>query len=339
MEAAVIGAGSWGTALAFLLANRGFNVYLWMRNSELYKEMKLKRCNTYYLPEVKLPPEVKPTLDLEEAVKGKKYVFLVVPSHALRETIFRLRTYLESSVLLVNAAKGLETSTNMRLSGVIEEEMGDFPGYRLAVISGPNHAEEVSRQIPSATVAASNCEETAREVQELLMTPYFRVYTNSDLVGVEMGGALKNIISLGSGIVEGLQLGDNTRAALITRGLVEIIRLGNAVGAKGRTFTGLAGLGDLFVTCYSRHSRNLKVGIQLGEGRKLRDILSDMSMIAEGVNTTKAAYHLSREKEVEMPITEEIYYITSYDKDPRRALKDLMKREKKEEVEDIAFDE
>ncbi len=339
METAVIGAGSWGTALAISLADSGKEVWLWVRNSELYQSMKLKRRNPRYLPHAKLTPGVKPTLNLEEAVKNKKFVFLVVPSQAVRSTVASLKPYLESPVTLVCAAKGLEANTYLRMSQVVEEEMSGRGDCRIAVISGPNHAEEVSQKIPSATVAASTCPGTAREVQKFLMTPFLRVYTNSDLIGVEMGGALKNIIALGSGIVEGLKLGDNTRAALVTRGLVEIIRLGNAMGARGRTFTGLSGLGDLFVTCASAHSRNRSVGVKLGEGHKLSKIISEMDMVAEGVNTTRAAYELSRQKGVEMPITREIFEVLYHDKPPRAALESLMRRAEKEEVEeDIAFD-
>ncbi len=338
MEIAVIGAGSWGTALACMLAEKNYHVNLWVRGSELYKEMKLKGVNPYYLPGIKLPEKLKPTLNIEEAVRGKRYVFLVVPSHAVRETAALVKPYLASPVVLVNAAKGLETGTYLRLSQVIGDELEGHDDYRIAVVSGPNHAEEVSSKVPSATVVASCWQETAQEIQEILMTPAFRTYTNSDLVGVEIGGALKNIIALGSGIIEGLGMGDNTRAALLTRGLVEIIRLGNALGARGRTFTGLSGLGDLFVTCNSEHSRNRRVGVKLGEGNRLREILSEMNMVAEGVNTTRAAYQLTREKGVEMPITEEIYYVLYFNKDPLQAMHDLMQRAKKGEVEDIAFD-
>lgn len=338
MQVAVVGAGSWGTALAMAMAYKGNDVSLWVRDPHLYKSMKLKTRNDKYLPHEKLPAGVKPTLNLEDAVKNQKYIFLVVPSHAVRETVSRLKPYLKESTILINAAKGLEKETAMRMSQVVEEELGDIKRGRVAVLSGPNHAEEVSQKIPSATVVAARQGEVAREVQEILMTPFLRVYTNTDLVGVEMGGALKNIIALGSGIVEGLDMGDNTRAALLTRGLVEIIRLGNAMGARGSTFTGLSGLGDLFVTSASKHSRNRRVGVELGKGKSLKEILSGMDMVAEGVNTTRVAYYLARDKGVEMPITGEIFSVLFANKEPREALDNLMQREKKGEVEDIAFD-
>ena len=340
MDVAVVGAGSWGTALALSMASQGKQVSLWVRNKQLYQSMKLKRRNELYLPQVKLPSEIKPTLNLEEAVKGKKYVFLVVPSQAVRETLSRLKPYLAKNAVLVNAAKGLEQGTSLRMSQVMQEVLSEHNGNcrGLAVLSGPNHAEEVSQKIPSATVVASDCAEVAAEVQEILMAPFLRVYTNADLIGVEMGGALKNIIALGAGIVEGLELGDNTRAALLTRGLIEIIRLGNAMGARGSTFTGLSGLGDLFVTSSSKHSRNMRVGTELGRGKSLKQVMSGMQMVAEGVNTTQVANKLAVEKGVEMPITSEIYEVLFENKAPREALEALMQREKKGEVEDIAFD-
>ena len=338
MEIAVVGAGSWGTALALVLAHKGNQVSLWVRNNDLYKSMMLKRRNEHYLPHANLPPDIRPTLSLEEAVKGKKYIFLVVPSQAVRETVSRLKPHLAKSAILVNAAKGLEQDTSLRMSQVIEEELKGDNKYGVAVISGPNHAEEVSQNIPSATVVASKEPEVARKVQEILMTPYLRVYTNSDLIGVEMGGALKNIVALGSGIAEGLGMGDNTKAALLTRGLLEIIRLGKAMGAQGSTFTGLSGLGDLFVTSSSRHSRNLQVGIELGKGNSLRQIMSGMQMVAEGVNTTRVAYQLSEERGIEMPITWQIYEVLFDNKAPKDAASALMQRDKKGEVEDIALE-
>jgi glycerol-3-phosphate dehydrogenase (NAD(P)+) len=338
MDAAVIGAGGWGTALAVMLAGQGAQVSLWVRSAEVYKTIVLKRSNEPYLPDVKLPAGVRPTMSLDEALLGKPLVLLAVPSHGVRAVARSIRDGLASRAVVVCAAKGLEERTYLRMSQVLEQELPGLLHDRIAVISGPNHAEEVSRGVPSATVVASASAATARLVQGALFNPHFRVYTNPDLVGVEMGGALKNIIALGAGILEGLGLGDNTRAALITRGLVEIIRLGTAMGARARTFTGLSGLGDLFVTCASPHSRNRAVGLKLGQGAGLGAIQAGMKMVAEGIGTTRAAWELSRRMSVEMPITGEIYSVLYEGKPPRAALEALMLREPKAETEEIAFD-
>ncbi|HOL18088.1 MAG TPA: NAD(P)H-dependent glycerol-3-phosphate dehydrogenase, partial [Bacillota bacterium] len=252
---AIIGAGGWGTALAAALGGQGMAVSLWVRSAETYKTIILKRINETYLPGVKLPAEVRPTLNLAEALQGKTLVLLTVPSHGVRSMAVALRGLIAPNAILVCAAKGLEEHTLLRMSEVLKQELPQEFHGRIAVISGPNHAEEVSRGKPAATVVASPNRETALRVQEALTLPFFRVYTNSDLTGVELGGALKNIFALGAGIVDGLELGDNTRAALVTRGLVEMARLGAALGARPRTFTGLSGLGDLYATCSSPHSR------------------------------------------------------------------------------------
>lgn len=338
MEVAVVGAGGWGTALAMLLADKGYPVSFWMRSAALYKTIILKRTNEKYLPGVKLGPSIRPTLDLAEALRGKRLVIFAVPSHGLRAVAAAAAPYLSPHAVVVNAAKGLEESSRLRLSQVLKEELPPELHGNIAVISGPNHAEEVSRGLPSATVAASTSQETAQRVQESLMTPYLRVYTNPDLVGVELGGALKNVIALGAGIVEGLDLGDNARAALVTRGLAEMTRLGTAVGARARTFAGLSGLGDLYATCSSSHSRNRDVGFKLGRGMRFGEIAAGMHMVAEGVNTTRAAAELSRRTGVEMPITAEIYRVLFEGKLPREAADRLMQREKKAESEEIAFE-
>jgi glycerol-3-phosphate dehydrogenase (NAD(P)+) len=339
VEAAVIGAGGWGTALAVLLAGKGCRVSLWVRSRDVYKKIILKRVNEDYLPGVKLREGIRPTVDLEEALRGKELVIFAVPSHGLRSVAAAAAPFLSPRAVIVNAAKGLEDPRLLRLSQVLQEELPEELHGRIAVISGPNHAEEVSRGLPSATVAAAQVPETALLVQERLMTPYFRVYTNPDLMGVELGGALKNVIAIGAGIVEGLGLGDNAKAALVTRGLAEMIRLGRAMGARARTFAGLAGLGDLYATCSSPHSRNRAVGCKLGQGMRLGEIIAGMRTVAEGVNTTRAAAELSRKAGVEMPITAEIYRILFEGKEPRKAAEELMQREKKAESEDIAFEQ
>lgn len=338
MEAAVVGAGGWGTALAVLLADKGCRVSFWMRSQDVYRKIILKRVNEDYLPGVKLGETIRLTVDLEEALHGKELVIFAVPSHGLRAVAAAAAPYLPPRAVIVNAAKGLEDPRRLRLSQVLREELPETLHGRIAVISGPNHAEEVSRGLPSATVAASMVAETARQVQEMLMTPYFRVYTNPDLVGVELGGALKNVIAIGAGIVEGLGLGDNSKAALVTRGLAEMIRLGRAMGAQARTFSGLSGLGDLYATCSSLHSRNRAVGYKLGQGMRFGEIAAGMRTVAEGVNTTRAAAELSRKIGVEMPITAEIYRVLFEGKLPQEAVEILMQREKKAESEEIAFE-
>lgn len=338
MKTAVIGAGGWGTALAVMLAGKGYDVNLWVRNGEVYKNIILKRSNDTYLPGVKIPPPVRPTPLLADALRGTGLVILAVPSHGVRAMAAAMGEHLSPEAIIVNAAKGLEKESHLRLSQVLAAELPGRYRERVAVLSGPNHAEEVSRRVPTATVVASPHRETAGKAQEALAAPYFRVYTNPDLVGVELGGSLKNVIALGAGILDGLGLGDNTRAALVTRGLVEITRLGVSLGARARTFTGLSGLGDLFVTCASAHSRNRAVGVKLGQGQPLERILAGMQMVAEGVNTTRAAFHLARQAGVDMPITTEIYRILYQDKAPREAVSDLMNRASKGESEDIAFE-
>ena len=333
MEAAVIGAGGWGTALAVLLADKGYQVSIWMRSQDVYKKIILKRVNEDYLPGVKLRETIRPTLELEEALCGKKLVILAVPSQGLRAVTAAAATYLSPRATVVNVAKGLEDPGKKRLSQLLQEELPEELHEGIAVISGPNHAEEVSRGLPSATVAASASRKTALRVQEALMTPYFRIYTNDDLPGVELGGALKNVIALGAGMVEGLELGDNAKAALVTRGLAEMTRLGTALGARAGTFAGLAGLGDLYATCSSLHSRNRAVGFKLGQGMRWGEIAAGMRTVAEGVNTTRAAAELSRELGIEMPITTEIYRVLFEGELPEEAVDRLMQRAKKSESE------
>lgn len=331
-SAVVIGAGSWGSALSMVLAENLPHVTLWIRRRELYLSIKEKKENTYYLPGVFLPDHVELTNDMEEAVHAKDVVVLAVPSHALRETACLLKPFIKAGTVLVNCAKGIEAGTLLRMSAVLEEELPLSPS---AVLSGPNHAEEVGRRIPSATVVSAKELSVAEKVQELFMTPFFRVYTNPDLVGVELGGALKNVIALGSGISDGLGFGDNTKAALITRGLTEITRLGKCMGANPLTFAGLSGVGDLVVTCISKHSRNHNLGLDLGMGKKLQDVLAGTRMVAEGVRTTQAAWLLAQQYGVEMPITNQTYQVLFSQKEPRAAVEELMRRIGKHEREEL----
>ena len=337
MKAAVIGAGAWGTALSTLLSAKGYDVHLWVRDADSYKNIILKRINETYLPGVKLPETIRPTLSLEEALWGKELIVLAVPSQGVRQIAENIAGLLPEKALIVNVAKGLEDGTYLRLSQVLQQELPERQHGQLAILSGPNHAEEVSRGLPSATVVASANGETARQVQKAMMAPYFRIYTNQDLAGVELGGSLKNVIALGAGILDGLELGDNIKAALITRGLVEITRLGVALGARASTFSGLSGVGDLFVTCGSRHSRNRLVGYKLGKGIALDKIKEEMPAVAEGIVTTRVAYHLSRQAGVGMPITEGIYKVLYQGKPPGETVKELMIREPKKEMEETAF--
>lgn len=335
---AVIGAGGWGTALAALLGFKKIPVNLWVRNDEVFQAIVKTRVNSLYLPGVELPDSVKPVQNLEGAVGESGLVIMAVPSHAMRETAIRIGGYLDPKAVIVSAAKGFEESSLLRMSVVLEEALPKKFRRRIAVLSGPNHAEEISRQLPAASVAASRSEKIARAVSDALLTDRFRVYTNTDLIGVETGGALKNVIALGAGIADGLELGDNARAALVTRGVAEITRLGVAMGGRARTFTGLSGLGDLFVTCSSTHSRNRAVGVKLGQGESLGRILSGMRAVAEGVKTTAAAKRLAELYKVEMPITEEIHMVLFENKPAAEALQALMTRRSKAELEeDIAF--
>jgi len=331
MKITVIGAGSWGTALAMVLHENHHQVTLWTIEQETIDDVRDKQENSRYLPGVKLPPEITFTKDLDEALQNTELILNAIPSQVTRKVVPLVSEKLKSSdAIWVTVSKGIENKTYMRISEVIHQ-VGNIPNDRIAVLSGPSHAEEVSRRVPTAIVAASTKLETARFVQQVFMTPFLRIYASDDIVGVELGGALKNIIALAAGICDGAGFGDNTKAALMTRGLVEMNRMGVALGAQPNTFAGLSGMGDLIVTCMSRHSRNRHVGEEIGKGRKLQDILNEMVMVAEGVQTTVSAYELAKIKQVEMPITEQIYLTLFEGKSPHQAMLDLMTRRSKEE--------
>ncbi|MEA4962017.1 NAD(P)H-dependent glycerol-3-phosphate dehydrogenase [Lutispora sp.] len=332
IKVSVIGSGSWGTANAISLAGKGLSVKLWVRNKELLETINEKRENITYLPDVLLPDRIQISNDLEYCCRESDIIVLGTPSHAVREMVHNIRSYLNKEQVIVNLAKGIENDTLCRMSEVIEEYLPDNP---VAVLSGPNHAEEVARNIPSATVVSSKYKRVAEFIQETFMTPRFRVYTNPDIVGVELGGALKNVIALGAGISDGLGFGDNTKTALMTRGIVEIARLGVAMGARQNTFNGLSGAGDLIVTCTSMHSRNRRAGIAIGQGKTLEEVLSSTKMVIEGVRTTKSAYQLSKKIGIEMPITEEIYGVLFDDYEVRNSVINLMTRNKTHEMEDL----
>lgn len=331
MRIAVIGAGSWGTALANLLAKKGLDTTLWVYERDLVERLQNTRINDLFLPDVCLDERLAFANDLSAAVNGRQAVVLVSPSQVMRRVVAELGPYLGKPCLLVSAAKGIENDTLLLMSEVLEEELGPVVAGRCAYLSGPSFAREVAEELPTAVAVAAVDSEVARAVQELFRTDYFRVYTNADIVGVELGGALKNVIALAAGVSDGLGFGHNARAALINRGLVEIARLGAAKGAHAETFAGLAGMGDLVLTCTGDLSRNRTVGIEIGRGRKLAEILAGMRMVAEGVKTTLSAYQLAQKLGVAMPITEQMYRILYEDKDPRQAVSDLMMRQQRPE--------
>lgn len=335
MKIAVIGAGGWGTALAAVLGENNHRVALWARSPAAAAELSATRRNPRYLPDAVLPAGVACTADLAAATEGAAIVIIAAPSHAVRATAAALAPRLAAGAVVVSAAKGLEVGTLKRMSEVIAEEI-PAAAPRLVALSGPNHAEEVALRHPTATVAASVSRPAAEAVQEALMAPYFRVYTNPDIIGVELGGALKNIIALGAGIGDGLGFGDNARAALMTRGLAEITRLGVAVGARPLTFAGLSGIGDLIVTCTSRHSRNRRAGLALAAGKTVGEIEGETGMVVEGIRSTLAAHELAGRTGVEMPITAEIHRVLYQGADPREAVARLMGRGKTHELEEVA---
>lgn len=327
MRIAVIGAGSWGTSLANLLAKKGLETILWAYEADLAERLAATRVNDLFLAGVALDPRLTFTNDLNAAVDGRQVVVLVSPSQVMRRVVAQLRPHLQPDGLLVSAAKGIENETLLLMSEVLEEVLGTALASRCAYLSGPSFAREVADELPTAVAVAAADDEVARTVQALFRTDYFRVYTNRDVIGVELGGALKNVIALAAGVSDGLGFGHNARAALINRGLVEMARLGAAKGARAETFAGLAGMGDLVLTCTGDLSRNRSVGIELGRGRKLAEILGGMRMVAEGVKTTLSAYQLAQTLGVDMPITAQMYQILYNDKDPRQAVNELMLRQ------------
>lgn len=332
MKAAVLGAGGWGTALSIHLARLGWQVTLWARRQELAGQLQQSRENTTYLPGVVLPERISITWQLEEALAQKELVILAVPSQALRSLLQRISPSMwQGSPLLLQAAKGLELGTQQRLSQVVAQCVPERLGERIVVLSGPNHAEEIARGYPAASVVASASVAEARKAQEYLMGDTLRIYTNQDLVGVELGGALKNIIAMAAGICDGLGLGDNTKATLITRGLAEIVRLACRLGAEPPTFAGLSGMGDLIATAGSKHSRNWRAGYQIGKGKKPQEVFSGPQVV-EGATTAQSALGLAQKLSVAMPITEEICLVIS-GKDPLCAVESLMCREPKVEVD------
>jgi len=330
---AVVGAGSWGTTLAQLLADKGYRVDLWVFEPELADQISATGENGYYLPGVRLSANIRASNDLAAVVGGHPMVVMVVPSHVYRSVAAKMVALLQPRAIVVTATKGIENDTLLTMTGIWEQLLPASSGIALAPLAGPSFAKEVVRKVPTAVTVAATDLAVAQQVQQVFHTKYFRVYTSLDKIGVELAGPLKNVIALAAGACDGLGFGHNTRAALITRGLAEISRLGVRLGAHPLTFAGLSGVGDLVLTCTGDLSRNRGVGYQLGQGRKLEEILADMRMVAEGVKTARSVYHLAAKLGVEMPICEQVYRVLYEQKNPRTAVRELMERGLKHEME------
>lgn len=334
-KVSVIGAGSWGTAIAFVLADNGHDCLLWARRTDQVDEINNKHTNHQYVPDVVLPSALRATSNLVEAAQHGEILIIAVPTKAVRDISRQLNDAFEGPKIIVHVSKGLEPDTLKRISELITEEMSPQNVQAIVALSGPSHAEEVVLRQPTSVTAACTNLNVAEVVQDLFMNHYFRVYSNTDIVGVELGGALKNVIALAAGITDGLGYGDNAKAALITRGLAEITRLGVKMGANPLTFSGLTGLGDLIVTCTSVHSRNWRAGHLLGKGNTLDEVIAGMGMVIEGVRTTRAAYQLAMKYDVPMPITVALHSVLFEQVEPKIAVDKLMSRMKKQEVEDL----
>jgi glycerol-3-phosphate dehydrogenase (NAD(P)+) len=321
----IIGAGSWGTALALHLAGKFRQISLWVYEEDLCEIMTQSRENTWFLPGHSLPDNIQPTSSLQTAIQGQSIILLVVPTHVIRQTLSQIKPFLSENCLLVCASKGIENDSLFTTHQIFQDIL-DI-NYSMASISGPTFAKEVASGVPSALVASATTLEIANQVQEFFTTEKMKVFTNTDVIGAEIGGALKNVIAIATGICDGLDLGFNTRAALVTRGLVEISRIGTELGARPETFYGLTGLGDLVLTCTGDLSRNRQLGIQLGKGKSLQEITESMKMVAEGVLTVRSAYSLIKKFNVQAAIMEETYRVLHENKSPEQALKDLMKVE------------
>ncbi len=346
----VLGAGSWGTALAVLLANKGIKTVLWARNQELARQIRKSRENKSYLPGIELPAALEITSDISKAVTDKEVILFVVPSHGLREVAKQVSMALDDlsqspnhqitkspnlPYALVSASKGIENRTLLTMTEIMEEVLPSRLSGRLAALSGPSFAQEVASSIPTAVTIAASEHKLCTGLQDLFTTETFRVYTSLDLMGVQLGGALKNVIAIASGISDGMGFGTNTRAALITRGLAEMSRLGMRLGANPLTFAGLAGLGDLVLTCTGDLSRNRQVGLKLGQGLSIKTILKEMSMVAEGIKTTNSVYAMAEKYKVEMPITNQVYRVLYQGLDPKDAVNELLTRPPRQELGDI----
>lgn len=332
----MIGAGSWGIALTWLLTNNGHQVTVWSALEDEIKMLCEKREHTSKLPGVLLPESVSFTTELEKAVVGMELLVLAVPSPFVRSTAHQLKDIAEEGQIIVNVAKGIEEKTLMTLSEVIEEEI---PQAQVAVLSGPSHAEEVGKGVPTTIVAGAKIKKAAEKIQNIFMSPVFRVYTSPDVLGIELGAALKNVVALAAGIADGLGYGDNTKAALITRGITEISRLGMAMGGRRETFFGLSGIGDLIVTCASMHSRNRRAGILIGQGHTMEEAMEEVKMVVEGVYSARAAVGLAEKYHVSLPIIEQVNQVLFYGKPAADAVGELMLRDKKIEITDTEWEQ
>lgn len=335
-KAGVLGAGSWGTALSVLLCDNGHQVTMWSIDENEVKMLNEKREHETKLPGVKLPDQLIVTGDLEDTVQGKDFLVLAVPSPFTRSTAAKMSPYVTDGQIILDVAKGIEESTLMTLSQQIRQEI---PQADVAVLSGPSHAEEVGRRLPTTCVIGATTRKTAEYLQSMFISKVFRVYTSPDILGIELGGSLKNVIALAAGIADGLGYGDNTKAALITRGIAEIARLGVKMGGKIESFTGLTGIGDLIVTCASVHSRNRKAGYLIGQGRSVQEAMDEVKMVVEGVYSAKAAAKLAEKYQVSMPIVEEVNKVLFEGKAPARAVDDLMMRESRSENRALQWEE
>jgi glycerol-3-phosphate dehydrogenase (NAD(P)+) len=332
---AVMGAGSWGTALAVHLAQKGIKVDLWVYEEDVAAQIQDQRENQTYLSGVNIPDQITAYNDMAKVVKDQSVILMVVPSHTMRQVLTGMVPHLTPGVVLASAAKGIENESLLTMCQVFDDVLPKQLAYRRACLSGPSFARDVGRGLPTAITAASPDRRSARLLQTIFASPYMRVYTSNDLIGVELGGALKNIFAIAAGISDGLGAGDSARAAVITRGLAEMSRLGVKLGANPLTFMGLAGVGDLVLTCTGDLSRNRTVGLKLGRGQKLADILAEMKMVAEGVKTTRSVYDLARREEVDMPVTEQVFEVLYNDKDAQKGLMDLMTRRLKDEIDRV----
>ncbi|MCP4132351.1 MAG: NAD(P)-dependent glycerol-3-phosphate dehydrogenase [bacterium] len=329
----VVGAGSWGTALAQLLASKGYAVDMWVYEKELCERMALQRENTFYLPGFSLHDNITPHSSLRDVVEGHDLLVMAVPSHVYRDVVTQMIPWLEDDVICVSATKGIENKTLLTMSGIWQELISAEKKSTHVSLAGPSFAREVMQEMPTVVTVASDDPGIARTVQNIFYTPNFRVYTSTDKIGVELAGALKNVIAIAAGACDGLGFGHNSRTALVTRGLAEITRLGVRMGANPLTFSGLSGVGDLFLTCTGDLSRNRTVGFRLGQGQKIKDILSEMRMVAEGVKTARSVFNLAKKMDVEMPVCEQVYRVLYEERDPLKTVRELMTRELRQELD------
>ncbi|MBU0463206.1 MAG: NAD(P)-dependent glycerol-3-phosphate dehydrogenase [Proteobacteria bacterium] len=331
----VVGGGAWGTALAKLLADKGFLLDLWVFEPEVKEQIEKNRENKIFLPDARLPENIIPSNDIEIVVKAKDLVLVVVPSHCMRDVAGQMKNFISPGTIVVTASKGIENKTHMTMTQILAEKIDFLPKENFAVLSGPSFAREVANKVPTVVAAASTSREISKYVQEIFSCPTFRVYVNDDPIGTQIGGAMKNVVAIAAGICDGMKMGLNPRAALITRGLTEMNRLGTKLGADPLTLAGLAGVGDLLLTCTGVLSRNYTLGKQIGEGKNPDDIISEMRMVAEGVKTTRSVYNLSKKLGVDLPICNEVYFVLFEGRSVKETVERLMNRSLKHELDGV----